>query len=456
MMRNSGVWLEKRQNHSVFFVLIVVFISIFASACQKYVSPVVDKPRIVENASITYTEQDFTKVSGQDIEAVPEKELKPIWNFPSPTNKEVLYIESTGDQDPPILFFIIQDPLDPDKIYLDFSQTLVAFDPVKEKVRWEYELIKLSITGIVFTNNTVYIGTDRGPSINGHNAQIVSLDAKTGKEKKIYPYSGSKSNHLTFVNPLIYYVYTGFDGEFIDCIDTEKEEKIFTIPVPMDFSLDFAYYKSPFYDKDVLYLVNKGINVIVAFNTIDHSFSNVFQLPQNDHYWMTQPTVLSNHLVFASKQSIDAKYTSFNRIHSLFLDTRKTDWNIDLYIKSRASILRSVSILEDKIYFLCGRFMACIDPMTKKILYSLALDIPNGNHEFFVIHTDSGKVFVQVQEVPKDNLVSPKKSTRYVLAIDATSGKMLWKMKKGIWLQGFKQKKLIVGDGKSIMVIDPD
>jgi len=456
MKRKMVSWLTIRQRPSILFVLIIVFVSLFVSSCQKVASEVIQKPRIADTSSIVISEQDFTKVSGQDIEAVTEKELKPIWNFPSPTNKEVLYIESTGDQDPPILFFIIQDPLDPDKIYLDFSQTLVAFDPVKEKVRWEYELIKLSITGIVFTNNTVYIGTDRGPTTNGHNAQIVSLDATTGKEKKIYPYSGSKSNHLTFVNPLIYYAYTGFDGEFIDCIDTEKEVKTFTVPVPKEFSLDYAYYKNPFYDKDVLYMVNKGINAIVAFNTIDHTFSTVFQLPQDDHYWMTQPTVFSNHLVFTSKQIIDAKYTSFNRIHSLFLDTRKTDWNIDLYIKSRVSILRSVSILEDKIYFLCGRFMACIDPTTKKILYSLALDIPNGNHEFFVIHADSEKVFVQVQEVPKDNLVSPKKSTRYVLAIDATSGKMMWKMKKGIWLQGIKQHKLIVGDGKSMMMIDSD
>jgi outer membrane protein assembly factor BamB len=89
---------------------------------------------------------------------------------------------------------------------------------------------------------------------------------------------------------------------------------------------------------------------------------------------------------------------------------------------------------------------------TKNNEWSFCID----RYDIQKVFVDSGKMYISIEPLRHNDRDYFQYKNAYLLALDENSGKVLWKIKKGIWLEGIYNYNLLIGDENNLYAIDPD
>jgi len=468
------------KKYTTFCVVAVLIFSLFG--CSR---PKSDTLPIEDFITYTYFEKDIIHpITQKDLDNVPNKEWKEVWKVKGPDQNRVMLLDTQDYKEGDLLFFTNSTGRYPfqgtnhmgEAIDEDFTDTLLAFDPIKQQIVWKYTVQKLIIKGVTVSDHAVFITTNRGPTDQLNiPVNLYCINKTTGKENWRFDFNGSVSSGPIFLDNSIYFCSSGYEGQFINSVNATDGKLIYSNPIHKNIQIFTEEYKK----KDV-YVSGRTLyfkmgnydDVFTTYNIDTESFDTVIYGGKDFPFNLTFSDDMTSLLLFFTKyhEEIMAK-TENNDKNTLTLsafnqETQKTRWQIDIKPeKSLGQLLKP--IIYNKHFFitfqssvrggdldptLSKSFMASFNIKTKKIDWSFSID----RYDIQKVFVDSEKIYVSIKPLRDNDRDYYQYKNAYILALDVNTGKILWKIKKGMWLEGIYQHQLLIGDENNLYAIDPN
>ncbi|MCE5222632.1 hypothetical protein LLG10_00360 [bacterium] len=457
-MRNISNYLDGKRNDenklikSIFIKLLLLIIIFFASACSGS-APIVNEPNQNQNDTGTINsnipqneetnnEQLIFEISSNNIENTPTKTWKPLWQYTA-QNKGSMVVKNILIESQQCL--LINNPL----IDYDYYQRIIppnsfyddifVLKPETKQKLWQYRINSICGRNTLIQDDCIFIGTSQGPMGYDDKFFMFCINKNNGKEIWRCSINGVTETNMVILNKRLFFGVSGYDGNFIYCVDAQNGNMIYQCNSPRGIVFD---YKIEFISiEDLLYFSDPKTSCIYSFNPNSQQFSLVYQNPLETFGGLAY---FNKYLLFESTTQ-----NSFSSLCAIKLSDNKLDWVITF--KNREyNYLRKPIVKENLVYFDSYGFIACIDMKTKQLLWSFA-DPVHDIQEFIL---DDDRVFIGMEQEPYEARDTEQYYRRYILSLDANTGKVNWKMQKGVRLSCIYQDKILLTDENNLYMIE--
>jgi outer membrane protein assembly factor BamB len=405
---------------------------------------------IVADKSITNTDSEYYhyKIELRNIANSPNKEWNPKWSY-SGKNGGSIGVSNIliNNQD----LLLIRDPKadfdDYPKISKDeYVDDFIALNPNNKEILWKYQINKINGYQTLIQGDFLFIGTSIGPEGRDESYLVFCLNKNTGKEIWKCSINGITETNMIYSSNKLYFGTNGYDGDFIYCVEATSGKILYQCLGPKN--VDFKYNTKFILIDGLLYFSTPDSPSIFSFNITSQEFSLIWKPKKIENMeFMSELTYADPYLLYEGKN--DNSPLTLNAIN---LKTNKIEWIITFETNFSLNYLIE-SIYDGKhIYFLSYNFLACIDPTTKKLIWSFS----EKDHQIQELREDGNIFFLALEMHPENPRDTSFFKKRYILKLNAKSGQIIWKMQKGVRLNGKYKEKLLVSEGKNLYMIDPD
>lgn len=425
-----------------------VFFSFFVSCKQNITKKSAEKP--IDDESIKAISIPFNNFG-----IAPEKKWDPMWEFLSPNHGPIRTDENAIIESNDVIY--LKNP----SIDFNYQTTtsrryayyvsLLAYDLKTKKVIWNYKVTDSQIRSFTIQDQKVFLCTNNGSAKLDDIYFAIALDQSTGKEIWKCKLLGEVRTNILYQNNQIIFGVSGIEGDYIYCLEPKNGKAIFIQKFPSYINLEkimnFVLIEDSVYFTDSKN--SEGLKpFIIRFDFSPRKFWIVRkekkQLHLNDT--ISPLTQIDNQLVYKLNRYLIKKQRTIVNLKALNSKTYKIEWQFEVKINRNIFPLANPMFDEKNIYFVSSGFIVCLDRKTKKIVWSFCL----ANYDIQKIFFHKGKFYLTIQ--PPFSWSQDRKEffQRYLLSMDAKSGKILWKLQKGVYLFGVYKDSLLVGTGKNL------
>lgn len=390
----------------------------------------------------TNTQYVSYTIPDTDLNTIPVKSWQPVWQYTA-QNKGPMVVKNILIDSQQCL--LINNPL----IDYDHYQRIIPpnsfFDDIfalkaetKQKL-WQYRINSICGRNMLIQDDCIFIGTSQGPMGLDDVFFMFCLNKQTGQELWRCPINGITETNIVFHDNRVYFGVSGYDGNFIYCIDALTGQVIYQCLAPKN--VDFDYTIEFISIENLLYFTDPKTSCIYSFKPDTQQYSMIYQ---NKLITIGELAYSIPYLLFegTDKGSLSSLY-AFN------LSDNQIDWMISFRNKDY-NYLRKPIVKENLVYFNSYGFIACIDMKTKQLLWSFA--DPVHDIQEFILEED--KVFIGMEQEPYEARDTEQYYRRYILSLDAHTGKANWKMQKGARLSCLYQDKILLTDENNVYMIE--
>jgi outer membrane protein assembly factor BamB len=403
---------------------------------------------VVIDKSITNTDSEYYhyKIEVRGIADSPAKAWNPTWSYSSKNGGSVGALnilinnqDSLLIRDPKADFDDYQTVIPPDTFFDDF----IALNPTNKEILWKYRINKISGYQTLIQGDFLFIGTSQGPLGYDESFFVFCLNKNTGEVIWKCPINGITETNIIFSNNKLFFGVSSYNGNFIDCVDATSGKILYQRLGPEN--VDFKYNTKFILIDGLLYFSTPDSPSIFSFDITSQEFSLIWK-PKNVETveYMSELTYADPYLLFERTKD------SSSTFHAIDLKENKIVWTIDFESNSFVNYLLEPFYDGKYIYFSSYRFLACIDPSTRKLIWSFS-EKTNDIQELIL---EGDKIFIGIEEEPELARSTEQFYRRYLLSIDKKTGKILWKMQKGVHLDCIYKDKLLVSEHKNLYMID--
>jgi len=447
---------QDTKNILICFTMIIFLFAIFSCTKPKPAGnqskevnkDTIDKNPTVKEKSIidTSPENHFYKIPYQKIEDSPNRAWNPIWQYSGQNGGSIgsssIMINTRNLlllTDPLVDFDEFQKVVPPDKYF----EEIIALNPNNKEVIWKYRINEITSSQILVQGENLYISTSMGPNGKFSKFFLICLNKNTGKENWKCPINGVTETNLIFSNNYLYFGTQGYNGNFIVCVDTSNGKIVYQSHVPnihFDYNINFICIG------DTLYYSTPETPNIYGFNTASQLSFLVWK-PNNTNEieYMTRLTYVDPCLLFEGTKG------NSSTLYAINLKENKMDWKIN-FDTNNINYPSEPEYDDKNIYFSSNRFLASIDRETRKLNWFFCVE----NQDIHELTLDKDKIYLTIEIPPYEARDTSHFKERYLLALDEKTGKILWKMQKGVYLNRIFQDKLLVIEKKNLYMIDPN
>lgn len=432
----------------------LLFILFFAFACS-ISKPIENKPTQKQNeAGIidsnktqsinTNNEQSILEIPFNNIESTPTKPWEPLWKYTA-QNKGSMDVKNILIDSQQCL--LINNPL----VDYDYFQTIIppnsfyddifVLKPETNQKLWQYRIKSICGRNTLFKDDSIFIGSSEGPMGYDDNFFMFCINKNNGTEIWRCPVKGVIKTNIIILNKRLFFGVSGYDGNFIYCIDTQSGNKIYQCQSPkgivFDYDIEFISVE------DLIFFSDPKSSSIYSFNPNSQQFNLIYKNPLET---LGGLTYFNEYLLVESSTK-----NSFSSLYAIKLRDNKLDW-VFTFKNKDYNFLRKPIVKGSLVYFDSNDFIACINMETKKIIWSFSDKI----HNIQELILNEDKVFIGMEQEPYEARDTDQYYRRYLLSLDANTGKINWKMQKGVRLSCIYQDKLIVEDENVLYMTEQD
>ena len=390
----------------------------------------------------THTQYVSYTIPDTDLNTIPVKSWQPVWQYTC-QNKGYPIVTNLSIDDQ--AYLLINNPLVHIDAYYGFTQPetfyddIVALKPEAKQKLWQYRINSICGRNMLIQDDCIFIGTSQGPMGLDDDFFMFCLNKQIGQELWRCPINGITETNIVFLDNRVYFGVSGYDGNFIYCVDALTGQVIYQCLAPKN--VDFDYTIEFISIENLLYFSDPKTSCIYSFKPDTQQYNMIYQ---NKLITIGELAYSIPYLLFegTDKGSLSSLY-AFN------LSNNQIDWMISFRNKDY-NYLRKPIVKENLVYFDSYGFIACIDIKTKQLLWSFA-DPVHDIQEFIL---DSNRVLIGIEEEPYEARDTEQYYRRYILSLDANTGKANWKMQKGARLSCLYQDKILLTDENNMYMIE--
>lgn len=395
----------------------------------------------------TNTQYVSYTIPDTDLNTIPVKPWQPVWQYTC-QNKGYPIVTNLSIDDQ--AYLLINNPLVHIDAYYGFTQPETFFDdiftlkPETKQTLWQYRINSICGRNMLIQDDCIFIGTSQGPMGLDDDFFMFCLNKQTGQELWRCPINGITETNIVFHDNRVYFGVSGYDGNFIYCVDALTGQVIYQCLAPKGIGVYFDYsFKFVFVD-DLLYFTVPNSPKLYSFHTKSKQYKLVWQSSLTA---VSELTYSKPYLLWEGTQESKGGSTSY--LFAINLHEYALEWVIQMS-KGLRNYLNEPLVKENLVYFNSYGFIACIDMKTKQLLWSFA--DPIHDIQEFILEED--KVFIGMEQEPYEARDTEQYYRRYILSLDANTGKANWKMQKGAKLSCLYQDKILLTDENNMYMIE--
>jgi len=405
----------------------------------------------------TFSEKEFQLINLPTIQNNHKKEWTPLLKIQSLYPGPVMYhgIDQNNEKNTCVIYFSNPSATyDGGRSLPDYVDTLIAYDLTKQTVLWKCSIPKLTILNVIIDKDTIYIGTERGPTGNYEVTYAYALYKQNGKVKWRCKLDAGLTTNMILHKGKLFFAVCGSKGEFIICLDASMGSIIYSVPVPENVKFDYGIINYAFYSDPCLYIADAYDNIF-SFHVDKKEYSISWKpgmaRTSTDSIFLSFSGEKESHLFsqIISHSDKDSKIivSSYN-LKDLTID-RQIEFILDPALDNP---VRPNTIIQDKdnLFLSYGNCLINVSLSLSKLNWAYRVD---GYYVKEVIK-DSGRLLVTIEPYEEYQRDYTKFKERYLLAIDAKTGEILWQTQKGVRIEEMYNDKLVVNDQYNLYIMN--